>query len=227
MGLIKSNLAPAAATPFSFADIEAAARRILLRARSQAEQLLAEAQAQAEQMRAEAVEEGRTQGHQEGMAAGLAQGQRSGHDAALGECRQELAGLIQTLSATAAEIDASRRELEASAVAEVAELAIALARRILKRQAAVDPQVLIANLTEAMALVIHASDVRIAVHPEQKAILERELPHLKLQWPNLKHVELVADESIAPGGCRLATHHGEIDADLNSQLDRVVGEMMG
>jgi flagellar assembly protein FliH len=226
MPVIKSNLAPVSASPFSMTDIEGAARRILLRARQQAEQLLAAAQAEAEQMKMAAVEEGRAQGQQEGLVAGREAGRQEGHDEALAACREELGGLVTALSSAAGQIDASRRELQSAAVAEVADLAIAIAQRVIKCQAAIDPKVLTANLTEAMALVIQAADVRIFIHPDQMGVLERELPHLKLRWPNLKHVELVADDSLSPGGCRLGTAHGEVDADLEGQLDRVVGEMM-
>jgi flagellar assembly protein FliH len=226
MPVIKSNLAPPSLAPFSMTDIEAAARRMLLRARGQAEQLLAAAQTEADQMREAAMREGAARGHEEGLARGLEEGRQSGHDAALAECRAQLAGLVKTLLTATAQIEASRRELEATAVAEVAELSIAIAKRVIKCQAAIDPAVLTANLNEAMALVVHAADVRISVHPTQKETLQQELPNLKLQWPNLKHVELIADDAISPGGCRLGTHHGEVDADLNSQLDRVVAELM-
>lgn len=226
MPLIKAHHAPSL-TPFSMADIEAAARRILLRARAQAEQLLAEAQEQAENLRTAAAAEGLAAGRQEGLRQGREEGCRAGHDEALAAAQAQLTQLIQTLSSTAAQLDASRRELQASAVAEVVDLAIALARRVIKRQAAADPQVLTANLAQVMPLVIHAADVRIVLHPSQTQLLEKELPNLQLQWPNLKHVEIIGDESVAPGGCRLKTLQGDVDADLCAQLDRIVEEMTG
>jgi flagellar assembly protein FliH len=226
MGLIKSNLVPSNASPFSMADIEAAARRMLLRARGQAEQLLIAAQAEADQMKAAAVEEGTARGYEEGLANGLEQGRKTGHDAALAECREKMTILIESLAAAAQQIEASRRELEATGVAEVVELAIAIAVRVIKCQAAIDPKVLTSNLCEAMSLAVHAADVRITVHPSQKETLERELPNLKLRWPNLQHIELIADDAVACGGCRLGTRHGEVDADLNGQLDRVVMELI-
>jgi len=48
------------------------------------------------------------------------------------------------------------------------------------------------------------------------------LPHLKMGWSNLGEVEIISDASITPGGCRVLAGHGEIDADLQSQLDRIV-----
>jgi len=38
--------------------------------------------------------------------------------------------------------------------------------------------------------------------------------------------EIVEDESIAPGGCRVFTSHGHVDADLQTQLDRVTMKLL-
>jgi flagellar assembly protein FliH len=107
----------------------------------------------------------------------------------------------------------------------VVKLAIAIARRVTKRQGQADPQVLMANLVEAMKLVVHAADVRIAVHPSQQQTLADELPRLRLAWPRLQHVDLVEDASLSPGGCRILTHQAQVDADLDVQLDRVVADL--
>lgn len=226
MGLIKSDNAPAKLSAFSMTDIEQAAKRILLRAQQQAEQLLAEAQAEARAIRDKAATEGIANGRAEGMARGLEEGRQSGHAAALAEGKANLTKLAQTLTAAVAEIDASRRALESQGVAEVVKLAAAIARRVTKRQAVIDPKVLEANLSEAMKLVVHASDVRVAVNPSQKQQLEQVLPQLQLQWPNLEHVELIEDASIGAGGCRVFTANGHIDADLDTQLDRLIAELM-
>lgn len=226
MGLIKSDNAPAKLSAFSMTDIEQAAKRILLRAQQQAEQLLAEAQAEARAIRDKAATEGIANGRAEGMARGLEEGRQSGHAAALAEGKANLTKLAQTLTAAVAEIDASRRALESQGVAEVVKLAAAIARRVTKRHAVIDPKVLEANLSEAMKLVVHASDVRVAVNPSQKQQLEQVLPQLQLQWPNLEHVELIEDASIGAGGCRVFTANGHIDADLDTQLDRLIAELM-
>ena len=226
MGVIKSENAPAKLAAFSMTDIETAAKRILLRAQQQAEQLLTEAQVEARGIRDRAAADGVMDGRKEGLAKGLDEGRKSGHAAALAEHKDKLAKLSQTLMAQVMALEESRRALESQGTAEVVKLAAAIARRVTKRQAAFDPTVLEANLNDAMKLVVHASDVRVAVHPSQKQQLEDVLPRLQLQWPNLEHVELVEDTSLAVGGCRVFTANGHIDADLDTQLDRIISELM-
>jgi flagellar assembly protein FliH len=226
MGLIKSSDAPSTIVPFSMADVERQAKSILLRARHQAEQLLAAAQAEAETLKQQAREQGLAEGRREGSAKGLTQGNQLGHQQALTEHRAQLEKAIAALSATAGALEQSRDELESAGLIEVVQLALAVARRVIKRQANIDPQVLAANLGEAMKLAVKSADIRVAIHPSQRATLDAALPQLTLRWPNLDHVQIVDDQTLHPGGCRVFTENGRISADLDEQLERIAGELL-
>lgn len=229
MALIKSTHAPAA-TPFSMRDIEQQAQQLLSRARRAAETLLAEAQREAEQLRAQASKDGRAEGlaagRAEGLATGLSEGRATGHRAAVDEVRPQLDGAWRAMAAAAAWVEQHRADLENGAVAEVVQLALSVARKVTKRQAAIDPAVLVENLREAMRLAAHGADLRIALNPAQRQTVADELPKLQMTWPNLKHVELVDDPDVAVGGCRVLTRHGEVDATVEAQLDRVIADLL-
>lgn len=226
MGLIKSANAPVAMIPFSMKDIETQARALMNRAKERAEGLLIEAQREAEELKAAAKVEGLVEGKREGLAKGLEEGRRNGAQQALSEHRTQLANLIKGLTEAAADLDASRQQLENEALTEVIDLSVAIAMRITKRQGQIDPAVLIANVNEAMKLVVSSSDVRIALHPSQKQYFFEALPQLQMAWPALQHVQLIEDETVAPGGCRVFSKGGQIDADLDGQLDRIVADLM-
>lgn len=226
MGLIKSINAPSALAPFSLADVERAAKTVLLRARQQAEQLLAAAQEQGETLKQEAQAQGLADGMREGKAQGLEQGKQAGHQQALNEHRGQLQQAVAALTKSATTLDASRLDLEATALLEVVKLSVAIARRVTKRQGLIDPQVLTSNLAEAMKLTVQSTDVRVAIHPSQRATLDAALPELQLNWPNLTHVKITEEPSIDPGGCRVFTEEGQVDADLSGQLDRIAAELL-
>jgi flagellar assembly protein FliH len=226
MGLIKSANTPLSLEPFSMRDIEAQAQAILLRARKGAEMLLIEAQRESVALKKQAKSEGFTDGRQEGMALGLTEGRTAGHQAGLDDAKEQLNQVWSSLTAIVTQLDAARRDLESAGISEVISLATAIARRVTKRQAAIDPAVLQENITEAMKLAVHAVDVRIVINPAQRKTVDEELPKLQLNWPNLKHVELIDDPEITLGGCRILTRHGEIDADIQGQLDRVIDDLL-
>ena len=226
MGVIKAANAPPSMTHFSMRDIEQQARALLLRARSQAEQLLAAAQAEAEALKKQAVDQGLADGRAQGLKEGIEQGRKAGHDQALAEYKARLQSVVQTLADAAAQFDAARIDLDSNAIREVVQLAAAIGRRITRRQALIEPAVLEENLAEAVKLVIRNSDLRIALHPGQFRDLQAALPRIQKNWPRFSHVELIEDASIAPGGCRLITAGGVVDADLEAQLDQVIGQLL-
>jgi flagellar assembly protein FliH len=226
MGLIKSANAPTTLSPFSLKDVEEIARQVLRKARNQADQLLAEAQAEGEKIKAQAKAAGQVEGTKAGFAEGSMTGQKAGHQQALAEHNAALTTLVKTLTALSAEINASRHQLEEEAGNSVVQLAVAITRKVTKLQGTRDPAVVTSNVDAAARLVVRASDVRLSLHPSQRQTLLAALPALKMQWPSLAHVELVDDETLSPGGCRLRTRGGLIDADLDAQVDRIALELL-
>jgi flagellar assembly protein FliH len=226
MPVIKSIHAPTSISPFSMKDIEAQARAILMRAQQQAEQLLAEAQVAADALKQEQKALGYAEGKQAGLDSGREEGKKTAHQQALNEHKQQFTQLIGALTAASKELNQSRKQLEAGAMTEVVKLAVSIARRVSKRYGELDPNVLTANVAEAMKLVVKSTDVRIAVHPTQQKTLAAVLPQLKLQWPALEHVAIAEDASISPGGCRIYAGQGQVDADLDTQVDRIAAELL-
>ena len=226
MGLIKSTNVPTSASPFSMADVEKAAKGMLLRARQQADQLLAAAQVEGEKLKAEAKVQGMAEGMREGHCPRAGAGRKAGEQQALNEHKTQLQQAVAALNQAATTLNTSRGDLESAALQEVVKLAIAIARRVTKRQGLIEPQVFTTNLEEAMKLVVQQAGLRIVIHPSQRKTLDAALPKLGLKWPSLKHVEVVEDAEIAPGGCRIVTCQGQINADLDVQLDRVVADLL-
>jgi flagellar assembly protein FliH len=227
MGLIKAEFAPTARlSQFSLADIQREAQSMLRRAQAQADQILAAAQQAGQALRQQAQAEGAKSGYADGLERGIAEGTRLGQEKALAEQREQLTTLIGALTTAATDLNTSRMELEAGVLREVTDLAIQIAQRITKRIAQFDPHVLLANVTESLKLVVGMHKLRIALHPTQKATLADALPRLKLEFPTLDHVELIADDAIAPGGCMLLTRQGSIDATLDEQLTRIAVELL-
>jgi flagellar assembly protein FliH len=226
MGLIKSDVAPAKVASFKMVDVERHAAGLILKAKQQAEALLREAELEGDRIRASRYEEGLREGKAAGLQQGLAEGRKQGHDAALAQHSKNLEGLVAAFAGASAQLEASRRKLETETVADVVRLSVAIARRVTKQLGQSDPSVARANVAEALRMVVNASGVKVAIHPAEMKSLEEDLPKIRAMFPKLQLIELVADESLARGGCRLLTGSGIVDADLDAQLDRVVADLL-
>jgi flagellar assembly protein FliH len=227
MAVIKAEQIPLhQVNPFSMADIEKHAKAIVIAAKVRAERFILAAQQEGEELKRKAHAEALVEGKKEGLAKGIEEGRKLGREEALAEQRQQLSGLVATLAQMTQELEAARLKLESDAQQAVVALAIAIAERVTKRQGALDPLVAEANVEEALRLVVHSADVRIAIHPSQKGQLAEVLPRIMAKWPNLKHVDLIADGTLEPGGCRVFSGGGQIDGDLQLQLDRIAQELV-
>lgn len=225
MPILKST-SSVSTQPFSLRDIEQQAAAIISHAQKQAEAIIAEAQRQAAILRTQGHEQGVRDGTVEGIEKGKVQGRAEGKQQALAETKQQLAELVKALSSASQQIETSRHTLLAAAEVDVARLALSIARKVVQRVAP-EPAALTDNISVAMRLVVGQNDVKIAINPTQQTVLREALPALQIAWPNLKHVEIVADDTVSLGGAKLITHHGEIDATHDTMFDRIAAELIG
>jgi flagellar assembly protein FliH len=202
MAVIRETSLAAAPVMISLKDADDERARILAAARAAADRIRATA-------------------HAEGYEAGFKQGVKKGREDGLAQSERKVRQSIAAVTAAVESVDALHHETASHLTKQLIELAIALAQRITKRQAAIDPQVAAANFEQAARLVAGATQLRIALNPQDLATIQRcvDLFHLP-------SAQLIEDPNIAPGGCRIHTEHGVIDADINTQLDRLTQQLL-
>jgi flagellar assembly protein FliH len=214
MALIRSNSQAPQPLFFSIKDVEDEARQLVDSARTEADGVTDAART-----------EGFEQGQRQGYDVGFAQGQSEGREQALTEYRDQLIAAAAALSAAQSEFAAAQKEFNAHVLRDCVDLALAVARRITKCQAHFDPQVLSANLEHAVKLVTGSRCFRIAFHPHDRAAMDAALDQLKVSYASLENSKLVEDATLSRGGCRIYTESGLIDADIESQLDRLIDQI--
>jgi len=162
-----------------------------------------------EQMRAResaARQAGWEKGRQEGVA--LARGD---HEKKLAAERAMLASALRDF--------AKEREAYFSRVeAEVVSLALAVARKILHREAQVDPLLLAGVVRVSLEKVAAGTRTRLRVPPDQIQVW-REFFAQQAGLPSLP--ELMGDASLGPGHCQLETQMGSTDLTLETQLKEI------
>jgi flagellar assembly protein FliH len=148
--------------------------------------------------------EARQAGYQEGEAAG----------------RNQAAALMQTVidrSANAiADMAAVRPRLMLEAEAELVDLSIAIARRILRRELAIDPSALQGLIKAALEKLAGQQICRVRAHPDLEAGLRQAL-----ERAGHADVKITADAMLEPGAILLETQRGKLDASLETQLGEI------
>lgn len=206
---------------FRLDDVMREARESIAAARAQAAEIVRDAQGQAGEIR----EAARNDGYEAGYQQGLADGREAGRTEAFAVAGRQFAEQQQSLIASCKEaisgIEAGRATWEASARQDLIELALAIARRVVRHVGQHEREAVLANLEEAVRLAGQRSDVTVAVNPadiDAARLFAKSLVDMQEQW---KHVRVVAEPEISPGGCRVQWGTGAIDASLETQLDRI------
>lgn len=233
-GELTRPAAAAACRPFNLLDIEAEGRRILADARAQAvaerERILHEARAAAARLEAEAREKGFREGHARGLEEGRAQGHTEAFQQAKERFEREQSGLTEACRNLIYAFDEHKGRLLLAARTDVVRLALAIARRVVRRVEA-DPAraeaAALAHAAEAIDLVAGNTDITLRVHPQVAEAMQTFAGPLAEASRSGRHVRVTADESVPPGGCVLQTAEGGIDARLETQIDRIAAFLLG
>jgi flagellar assembly protein FliH len=146
----------------------------------------------------------------EGRDEGLAQG-RADFD-------KKLAGERQTVAQAIRDFARERETYFHRVEAEVVRLALAIARKILHREAQVDPLLLAGVVRVGLDNVAAGTRARLRVHPDQ---IQAWHEFFSLQPDLPSRPELMGDATLGPGHCLLETELGSTDLTLETQLQEI------
>ena len=104
-------------------------------------------------------------------------------------------------------------------------VATAIAARVIRREVARTPEITLALVREALELAAGTSDVQLRMHPDDLAALQPHLDRVLAEVGRLGNGQIVPDENISRGGCRVDTRAGTIDQQFEAQLARIEQEL--
>jgi flagellar assembly protein FliH len=198
---------------------------IIAAAEAQAAQIVAAAEAQAAQLAQIAHQEAAIA--LDAARAEIARMEQAayaeGYRVSMAAARQDLGTQLQQ----AAELLEGAQDAKAMALAEaepeVIRLALAIAKRVIHREIAADPRVVVGTVRESLRRLGGRAVARVRVHPA-------ELPALNDAWHELtnvaREIEFVPDDSVTPGGCLVESRQGDIDAQVETQVAAVVAQLL-
>ena len=209
-------------------DLRRQGVRLIDAARAEAIRIEQDAQAD----RAQIIEGADKVGFEQGLARGLEEGRAAGIEQGTAQALAQVAGDLQKLSAGwAAALDAftqTRERFQAEGQQDVVRLAALIAAKVCKRQIELDPLIVAVQMAEVLSLVLRPTRLQVACNPADRELLARALPTLTARTQHNVNVELIDDAALARGSCvaRLADGGGQIDASIDTQLQRIVDVLL-
>jgi len=167
----------------------------------------------------------RKQAEMEGRTAGEAAGQAIIEQIVERQLREQLATLLPALREVIEDIRHAKQAWLTQWEKNVVHLAIAIARHVIRRELAVQPEIPLTLVRESLELAAGSSQVRGHVNPADHRALGSQVELFIKEMATLTSAELVPDPQITPGGCRVETQFGSIDQQLEAQLARIEEEL--
>jgi flagellar assembly protein FliH len=178
-----------------------------------AAQIVAAAQKQADAIRRQAEEEGRQ--------AATRAAQRMLDEKVAQSVESLLPALRQMIGQLADARQSWLRDWQRATV----KLACAIAEKITRRELEKHPDLTVELVREALEMAAGSPSVRIQMNPADVESLGPQVERLTNEFGSVAATQIVVDESVEPGGCRIETQHGTIDQQFRTQLARIEAEL--
>jgi flagellar assembly protein FliH len=167
----------------------------------------------------EAIREAaRQQGYAEGHEEGLATGHASGYEDGLAVGRAEAAAELTHLQSIAVDFGDAVTQADEAIAADVLELALHLARNMVRTAFEVRPELILPVVREAVDyLPTLQQPALLVLNPEDALIVRGGIGHEleKAGW------RIIEDGNVARGGCRIDTASNQIEAQIASRWQRL------
>ena len=147
---------------------------------------------------------------------------KEGYQAGLEQSKEDIQALKNGIDA----FFGAKQAVLDSIAPDVLEISIEIAKKIIKKEAVDDTDIILNNIKEILNdLSKEETKITLKVNPSQVALLKQQVPEIVETAGLEAKVIIVPDENTMEGGCLLTTTNGVIDATIETQLE-VISEAL-
>ena len=155
---------------------------------------------------------------EEGRRQGLEEGLRTEREESARRIKKAETQWKEQLSSLLAQFGSERDRYLQNVEHEVVELALAIAARILRREAQMDPLLLTGAVRVALGQLAETTHVKLVVPQADFELWKETLAHI----PNLALKPILqGDDNLHAGRCVLSTELGSVDLGVHAQLAEI------
>ena len=141
--------------------------------------------------------------------------------------RGEIAPLISKLKSTSQALLQAREETLNQVPQEVIEMALAIAKKVVRANVQVNKEIVTNMVREALRRTTDKERVVIRINPKDMEEIKAHQGEYTSLVDGIKSLEIVDDRRVSLGGCVVETNSGNIVADLDAQLEEIKGKLIG
>jgi flagellar assembly protein FliH len=154
---------------------------------------------------------------QEAYEKGFAQGEKDGFE--LGE--KKAVKIIANIEKLFNEISGFKQDLIKENEKEILDLIFAVVEKIVHNEVRQNETAIKETIVDALDMAVEKSKIIFNVNPDDYDFVEKLRPDLFRQNNEIKSIIVTSDPAISRGGCFLETPRGNIDATIESKLEKI------
>lgn len=207
---------------FNFVDLNREANDVITRAQQAAAEHLSHAKAEAVTL----LERTRSDAREQGIREARDEMQRQANEMSVQLMKERLRTALPALKSAAEALQAERDRWLIRWEQTAVRVGVAIAGKLLKTQIAARPELATGMIAEALRLAAGQPRIVLHLNPDDLAAWGDQGPRIVESLTSCADSILTPDPQIARGGCRIETIHGEIDARVETMLERLANELI-
>ncbi|MDN5280358.1 MAG: flagellar assembly protein FliH [Clostridiales bacterium] len=205
-------------------EAEAEARKSVETAKETAKSITEAAKAEAEAIKKAAqleVESLRDKAYKEGFALGEEKGISAGEEQGLHEARLDWQNLMKESEMLINELQTSRIGVLKASEEEMLRLVISFAKSIIKVEPIAQPDIILKNIDQAINKIADADKIVMRINMKDKAMCQAHKEAFMSKLSSVSELKIIEDPTLTPGGIKIETGVGTIDATIESQASEL------
>ncbi len=160
-----------------------------------------------------ALEDLKKQAFEQGKQAGIKEA-----EARFGDTSNALADLLS-------EVSGLRESIINNSSQDMLRLVMAISRQIIHKETSLDDDIILETLSKALRAAIKTDEYHIKINPDDLATVNDKKPLFLTSISGLKNITVEPDPSVAKGGCLVESSLGQVDATIESQLEKLYNHL--
>lgn len=215
-----------ATVAFNYDDMEQRLADYKAQIAEECRQEILKAHEDAERIRSKAQTDGHAEGYRHGLSQAEHEVQEQAEVIAQQLVEERLQPVLPAVSSLLNQIATEHVRRQAEVEAEVVNLALAIAEKIIRIELTIRPERIREIISHALRLVIGKPNFSVLMNASDLTLLGDRLDGIIREANQGVAVKVTASDSVSSGGCVVATEHGRIDAQIETMLARIRTEIL-
>ncbi|MCF6179856.1 MAG: flagellar assembly protein FliH [Geopsychrobacter sp.] len=150
-------------------------------------------------------------------------GQQEGASVVESKLESTLQALLQALD----EVNQLREKVARNSNQDMLRMVMAISEQVILRSLKLEPEIVLSVIENALNSSVQADSYRIRVSALDLDLVNEQKPLFLASISGMKNISIIADATITPGGCRVESDFGDVDATIESQLEKIHQTLAG